>query len=254
MSHLKDGVMQRGSTWSFVIRVDPETGRSRPRWVGGFTTEKEAKSARDDARVKARRREYVDGSRITVAEYFGQWLDDHEVEVKPQTMASYRDLVTRYVVPRIGHMRLQGVQPAALTKLYRDLRDTGGVQGRGLSPRTVDYVHAVLRKAFNDAVRVDQILASNPAERAKRPRRVAAAPREVWTREQLLAFLESAESHRLYPFFHLAAYSGARRGELLNLRWADVDLADATIRIRGTTAVTAGKRVEARPKAEENAL
>ena len=136
MSHLKDGVMQRGSTWSFVIRVvDPETGRSRPRWVGGFTTEKEAKSARDDARVKARRREYVDRSRITVGEYLGQWLDDHEVEVKPQTMASYRDLVTRYVVPRMGHMRLQGVQPAALTKLYRDLRDTGGVQGRGLSPR-----------------------------------------------------------------------------------------------------------------------
>jgi integrase len=249
MGRLKDGVMQRGSTWSFVIRVvDPETGRSRPRWVGGFATERDAKSARDDARVKARRREYVDRSRVTVAEYLGQWLDDHEVEVKPQTMASYRDVVARYVVPRMGHMRLQGVQPAALTKLYRDLRETGGVRGMGLSPRTVDYVHAVLRKAFNDAVRVDQILASNPAERAKRPRRVAAAAREVWTREQLLAFLESAESHRLYSFFHLAAYSGARRGELLNLRWADVDLKDATIRIRGTTAVISGKRVEGTTK------
>ncbi|HZL06129.1 MAG TPA: site-specific integrase, partial [Coriobacteriia bacterium] len=221
--------MQRGSTWSFVIRVvDPETGRSRPRWVGGFATERDAKTARDDARVKARRRQYVDRSRLTVAAYLSQWLDDHEVEVKPQTMASYRDVVARYVVPRLGHVRLQGLRPAALTKLYRDLRETGGVRGTGLSPRTVDYVHAVLRKAFNDAVRVDQILASNPAERAKRPRRVAAAAREVWTREQLLAFLKSAESHRLYPFFHLAAYSGARRGELLNLRWTDVDLDGST--------------------------
>src|SRR5450759_5110143 len=121
-------------------------------------------------------------------------------------------------------------------------------EARACLPRTVDYVHAVLRKAFNDAVWVDQILASNPAERAKRPRRVAAATREVWTGEQLLAFLMSAESHRLYPFFHLAAYSGARRGELLNLRWTNVDLDDATIRIRGTTAVIAGKRVEGTTK------
>jgi len=249
MGRLKDGLMKRGSTWSYVIRaVDPESGRSRPRWVGGFATEKDAKAARDDARVKARRREYVDRSRVTVAQYLGAWLEGHEVEIKPQTIASYRDLVNRYVVPKMGHMRLQGVQPAALTKLYRDLRETGGVRGTGLSPRTVDYVHAVLRKAFNDAVRVDQILTSNPADRAKRPRRVAPAPREVWTREQLLAFLESAQSHRLYPFFHLAAYSGARRGELLNLRWRDVDLKGATIRIRGTTAVISGKRVEGTTK------
>jgi integrase len=70
MGRLKDGLMKRGSTWSYVIRaVDPESGRSRPRWVGGFATEKDAKAARDDARVKARRREYVDRSRVTVAEY-----------------------------------------------------------------------------------------------------------------------------------------------------------------------------------------
>jgi len=249
MARLKDGVMQRGSTWSYVIRVvDPETGKSRPRWVGGFPTENDAKAARDDARVKARRREYVDRSRITVARYLDEWLEAHEVEIKPQTMASYRDLITRYVVPKIGPMRLQGVQPAALTRLYRELRETGGQRGIGLSPRTVEYVHAVLRKAFNDAVRVDQILTSNPADRAKRPRRVAPAAREVWTREQLLAFLDSAESHRLYPFFRLAAFSGARRGELLNLRWSDVDLKSATIRIRGTTAVISGERVEGTTK------
>lgn len=249
MARLKDGVMQRGSTWSYVIRVtDPETNKSRPRWVGGFATEKDAKEARDDARVKARRREYVDRNRITVAKYLGEWLDGHEVEIKPQTMASYRDLVARYVVPKIGQLRLQGVQPAALTRLYRELRETGGRRGIGLSPRTVDYVHSVLRKAFNDAVRVDQILTSNPTDRAKRPRRVPAAAREVWTREQLLAFLESAQTHRLFPFFRLAAYSGARRGELLNLRWSDVDLEGAAIRIRGTAAVISGKRVEGTTK------
>ena len=58
---LRDGVMKRGSTWSYVIRVkDPETGVSRPRWVGGFATEEAAKAARDEARVKARQGEYID--------------------------------------------------------------------------------------------------------------------------------------------------------------------------------------------------
>ena len=65
---LRDGVMKRGTTWSYVIRVkDSETGVSKPRWVGGFATEDDAKAARDEARVKARHGEYIDRNRITVA-------------------------------------------------------------------------------------------------------------------------------------------------------------------------------------------
>jgi integrase len=79
---VKDGLIKRGSRWAYVIRVpDPETGRSKPKWVGGFVTEAEAKAARDEARVRARRGEYVDRSRVTVAEYLTDWLDSHAVEV-----------------------------------------------------------------------------------------------------------------------------------------------------------------------------
>lgn len=85
---LRDGVMKRGTTWSYVIRVkDPETGISKPRWVGGFATEHDAKAARDDARVKARRGEYIDRNSITVAAYLDQWLEAHAVEVKPKDPA-----------------------------------------------------------------------------------------------------------------------------------------------------------------------
>jgi integrase len=70
---LHDGVMKRGRAWSYVIRVkDPETGVSRPRWVGGFATEEEAKAARDEARVKARRGEYIDRNQITVTAYLDE--------------------------------------------------------------------------------------------------------------------------------------------------------------------------------------
>ena len=78
---------------------------------------------------------------------------------------------------------------ARLTKLYRELATNGGPDGAGLSPRTVKYVHAVLRKAFRAALVVDQILLSNPVERAKRPRKARSEPGGVWTPAQLRAFL-----------------------------------------------------------------
>jgi integrase len=164
---LRDGVMKRGTTWSYVIRIkDPETGISKPRWVGGFATEQDAKAARDQARVSARQGQYINRNSITVVAYLDQWLEAHAVEVKPKTLQDYRHLINRHVRPYIGELRLQGMSPARLTKLYRELATNGGRDGAGLSPRTVEYVHAVLRKAFRDAVVVDQILLSNPVERA----------------------------------------------------------------------------------------
>src|SRR5665647_1440840 len=119
---LRDGVMKRGSTWSFVIRVtDERTGVSKPKWAGGFATEAAAKEARDSARVAARQGVYVDRSRITVTQYLGNWLDAHAMEIKPATLSTYRYLVTHYVNPHIGRMRLQAVRPTTLSGLYRDL-------------------------------------------------------------------------------------------------------------------------------------
>jgi integrase len=164
---VRDGIVKRGNTWSYVVRVkDSETGLSKPRWVGGFASEADAKAARDQARVTARSGQYVNRSPVTVGSYLDQWIEAHAVQVKPKTLQDYRHLLDRHVKPRIGGMRLQAVRPAQITKLYRDLLTEGGRSGAGLSPRTVEYVHAVLRKAFRDAVLVDQLLPSNPVERA----------------------------------------------------------------------------------------
>jgi integrase len=169
---LRDGIMKRGKTWSYVIRViDPETGVSRPRWVGGFDSEADAKAARDQARVNARVGQYVDRNAITVSSYLNQWIEAHAVEIKPKTLQDYRHLIDRHVKPYIGSLRLQAVRAAQITKLYRDLVTTGGRNRTGLSSRTVEYVHAVLRKAFKDAVLVDQLLASN-----RRARQAPAQP------------------------------------------------------------------------------
>ena len=246
---LRNGVMRRGSTWSYVIRVTDNSGVSKPRWVGGFPTEAAAKRARDEARIAAGRGEFVDRSTLTVQDYLNQWLLAHALEVKPRTRAGYAHLIKNYVAPRIGGKRLQSLRPADLSALYRELLESGGRNGKPLSPRTVEYVHAVLRKAFADAVRNDQLLTSNPAERAKRPRKEQAPASDMWTAEHLASFLKTTSEHRLHAYFRLAGYTGARRGELMNLRWSDVKLGDeASIRLRGTVSVIDGVRVEGTTK------
>ena len=251
MAKLRDGVIRRGKTWSYVIRVTDAAGVSKPRWVGGFATEEEAKAARDEARVAARRGQFVHRNQLTVETYLRGWLEGHALEVKPKTHEDYRSLIERYVVPRIGRMRLQSVKPSTLSSFYATLRREGGASGQGLSPRTVNYVHSVLRKAFNDAVNTDQVIGVNPATRAKRPPVEGVSQvHEVWDASQLVRFLDEIKADRLYPYFRLAAYTGARRGDLLFLRWSSVVLEenDPHIWIRGATVIVRGRRVEGTTK------
>jgi integrase len=189
-----------------------------------------------------------DRNSITVGAYLDQWIESHSVEIKPKTLHGYRMLIRLYIAPRIGSLRLQALLPATITKLYRYLLISGGRNGKPLSSTTIAHVHTVVRKALRDAVVVDEILPNNPAERAKLPCNARAEPGVIWSPAQLREFLKMAESHRLFAFFRLAAYTGARRGELLNLRWSDVDLDTPEIRIKGSSAVIDGKRVEGTTK------
>jgi integrase len=97
-------------------------------------------------------------------------------------------------------------------------------------------------------VDVEQLLAANPAARSKRPRSTTSEPVQVWTADQLGTFLAAARSHRLFAFYRLAAYTGARRGELLYLRWSAVNLDVAEVTFGGSTAVIHGQRVEGTTK------
>lgn len=254
MGGMKNGVIKRGSSWSYVVReLDPATGRTKQRWKGGFKSREEAVAARDDARVSARRGESVTATRQTLGEYLTSWV--RQVDVKPKTRTGYEYNVTRYVVPRIGGVRLQDLRPATLTRFYADLLQSGGRDGRELGWRSVQAVHRTLSTALASAVRM-QLIYSNPAERAQLPPRPRASSREdreaedvkVFTHEQLRAFLKAADNHRLGCFFRLAAYSGARRGELLHLRWSDIDLERRRLHILGTRSLAGTTVVEGTPK------
>ena len=222
-NRVKNGIVFTGRSWSYVLRVpDSNTGKTKPQWVGGFESEKSAKLARDKARVLLANRDYVGPTKTTVSEFLDAWIEIHARNIKPTTLNGYRKLIKNYIAPGIGGMKLQDLRPSHIEAFYSDLLNKAGTKGTGLSPSSVVRCGAVLKKSLRYAVEVEGILTINPAGRVPLPRTHPETP-TPWNISELNTFLEVSKSHRLSFFFRLSAFTGARRGELLALKWTDFD-------------------------------
>jgi len=175
-------------------------------------------------------------SRETLGEYLESWLADTlPGTVKPSTERSYGAVVRQHIIPELGRIPLRKLTPAHVRRLLRQKatqprRDAKYPDKRGepLSPRMVQYIHAVLRRALEQA-RMDELVARNVAALAKPPR----LPRYEWrylTPEQARMLLDAVREDRLYAVYAVAV--GLRRGEVLGLRWKDVDLDEGTLYVR----------------------
>lgn len=248
---MRNGVVKRGTTYSYVVRErDPQTGKSKPRWVGGFRTRKDAEAARDAARHAVNRGTYVAPQDLTVGAWLERWIDAHAVELKPSTEKTYRDKIRLYLVPALGHERLQALSPSRLSVVWRDMHERGGKDGKPVSPRTVEFARAVLRKALQDAV-VERLLEVNPVTGSKSPKRDGKPQHVTWTGAQLQAFLAKVESTRWFPLWQLAAATGMRRGELMALTWAQIDLEAGLVSVERSTTQLGQERVTTTPKNHE---
>lgn len=235
---MRGTIIHRGRTWSVVIDLgrDPATGKRTRKWHSGFRTRKEAEQARIQILSQLQRGEYVPPAKQKLAEFLAEdWLPSIRASVRESTWDSYRRTIELHVQPHIGSTQLQRLAPGQLNSLYAMLLTEGRADGRGgLSPRSVRYVHAIIHRALNDAVRWNR-LARNPATAAEPPR----ADRDAlaittWTADQLRTFLSYVADDRLVAAWTLAATTGMRRGEILGLRWHDLDLDTAHLSVRQT--------------------
>jgi integrase len=220
---VKNGIVFTGKTWSYVLRTpDPATGKTKPLWVGGFDSEKSAKLARDKARVALGNRDYVPPAKITVGEYMTTFLESHKNRIKPTSFTRYKNINKNYITPGLGAIKLQDLRPFHIAELYDSLLGKPGKSGKPITGRTVVYIGRLLRLALKHAKTIDNIISVNPASRVRLPKHISNTP-TPYSMSELRQLLEVAKSHRLYFFFRLSAYTGARRGELLALRWSDFD-------------------------------
>lgn len=168
-----------------------------------------------DMRKKASDGILLDVSGVTAGEYLQRWLSTVRASLRPKTVLQYEQVVRLHITPLLGMLRLRDLRPDQVQTLYARLTESG------CSARLVQLTHAVLHRALTQAVRW-QLLARNPADGVERPR-VARREMHALTLDQVTRLLAAVRGTRWEALYHLAVYAGLRQGELLALRWSDIN-------------------------------
>jgi integrase len=174
-----------------------------------------------------------DADNLRLGEYLGRWLADSVRDtVRPTTFERYEQIVRLHIRPVLGQLKLKSLTSAHVRGLYRQKLDAG------LSPRSVQYVHVTLHKALEQAI-ADGLIPRNATEAVKPPQ-VRREEMRPLTAEQVRILFDAAKGDRLEALYVLAVTTGLRQGELLGLKWDDVDLEAGTLRVRRTLTTAKG--------------
>ena len=224
------GIFQRESDGRWVATVElgkgPNGKRLRKTVYGSTKRQVQAKlKTAQDARDKGI---VTTGGNMTVSAWLDQWLDglDATGKLKASTRRSYREVVNLYVRPHLGHIRLARLTPEDVEKMGRRLAEAGK------SGNTQRLARTILRRALGQAERRGYV-ARNVVALTDAPA-VKVDERPVLTPEQAKQLFDALHDDRLLPLYVVAVHTGLRQGELLALRWSDVDLGAGTLTVTGT--------------------
>ena len=227
--------------WYFKVRTtkDPTTGKWQQVTRRGFKTAAAASAARESLLNEAAEQATTGPpSRLTVAELVEQYLDDAETadRLSPKTLFDYRHYLEDYVRPWIGERLVCELNAEDVVCWQRSLGTEGGTKnGRGLSPNTIRLARAPVNGAFKQAVATG-VVPNNPLAAVPKPRARRKIPQH-WSPEQARHFLIMHEGDRLLPVWSFLLGSGLRIGELVHLRWPNVDIDNGLVRINEFASV-----------------
>lgn len=233
----KDGRWQGAVT----IGRDPESGELIRKFFYGRTRREEAeKVAKALAEVQAGMVS-PKGGKVTFGEWLRTWLETYKrPHVRQTTWENYETIVRKHVPEKLAATPLEKVRAEELQNLYL------AKEKEGLSARTVRLLHVVIHAALKQAVKLGYV-PRNVAD-ATTPPRVRRKEIRVLTREDVGRFLDAARGHRLFAAFHLLVGTGVRRGEVLGLRWQDVDLDAGAVTVERSLVASRSGLIFQEPK------
>jgi len=164
------------------------------------------------------------GVRILVKDFMAQYLDGAKRSLRPNIAIQYAGTIRNHILPEIGETRLIDLRPEHVDRLYQHRLE------KGASARTVQLIHSVLHRAMHKAVELGY-LSRNPADGTTRPR-LEQKEMLVLNEDQAYQFLIAAQQSRLYALYHLAIKTGMRQGEILGLRWDDLNWRTGILQIK----------------------
>jgi integrase len=217
-----EGSIYRRKDGRWTAEISLEGGKSKFHYG---KTRKEVQEKLKKALYEQQQGILVTGAQQKVGQFLTHWLEDvHRQSIRPRTYERYEEIVRLHLAPGIGHHQLQKLSPQHLQSFYKEKLE------EGLSTTTVISFHNVLHKALETAVRWN-LIARNTCDLVSPPRRkrFEIQPLSI---QQIQQFLAVARGHRQEALFILALATGMRRGELLALKWQDLDLEQGTVQVR----------------------
>lgn len=221
---------QNTKTWYFILtHGKKEDGKPRQFKKRGFKTKQEAQKAMLELEQSLTLGTYIQPNKILYKEYLlERFLEDKMTKVKKQTLNTYRWIVEKHIIPAIGDVELTKLNPIIIQGLYNRL-----TKEKALSDENIQKVHTLINDSLKKAERWG-LIARNPASLVDRPKAVKKEI-TVWDVAEVRQFLKCAKkSGRYYIAFLLALTTGMRQGEILGLRWKDVDFENGCVRITQT--------------------
>ena len=214
-------------------------------------TQAEVKEKLQKALAQAGKIDFTKTGKYTVGVWMEVWFENvAKIKVRASSHQSYRGYIDNHIMPNIGSIPLEKLTTIDLQKFYRKLLTKGRVerkeaekQPKGLSAKTVRNINQVISSAMDFAV-AQKIILENPCKAVALPK-VEHKEMQTIPAEQLKAFLQEARATGVYEMYYIELATGLRRGELLGLKWTDIDWKNGIIKVRRQVTRVDGQVVEA---------
>lgn len=224
---MKGYFRKRGDKWSFTVDIgrDPSTGKRKQKTRSGFKTKKQAQESCAEMIAELSKGVFVDPKNLSFKDLVEEWLDLSKVRVRDTTFKNYFRAANTRVIPALGEMKVKDINHSVIQKYINNLIE------EGLSPRYIEYLFTIISGATEHGVNTERLI-KNPLNNVEvpRPRR---SKHVTWTIDEVNRFLHFAKFDNPIYFICLkiAIHTGMRRGEVLGLRWEDINLNDQKISV-----------------------
>jgi integrase len=233
----------------YTVGHDPETGKAIIKNVLGKTQtevkEKLKKAIEENVGI-----DYGRAKTYTVGSWLEVWMENYaKVKLRPSTFKTSQGFLKNHIKPQIGSIPLADLTSLDLQRFYKHLLDGGRVdrieakkKPKGLAPKTVRNIHQMIGSAYNLAME-QKLVTRNPTDGCALPK---AEHKEMQTLhiEQLTSFLREAKDSGVFALYYIDLTTGLRRGELLGLKWSDIDLEKGDLRVQRQIGRIDGKIIE----------
>jgi integrase len=231
---MKGHVYQRAKgSWTIVydLPADSATGKRRQKSQTIKGTKRDAERALREILLSIEQGSYVKPNKLTLGELLRQWLEDYaSMNTTDRTQESYTSIIEKHLIPALGKVSLVELQAQHIQSYYAKKLSEGRADGKGgLSARSVVYHHRILSKALDYAVKMGLVVRN--VAKVVEPPRVARVTMQTLSTEEVTRFLDVARETDYYVYFATLLYTGLRRGELLALRWRNLDLDSGTLTV-----------------------